>query len=268
MFLIVFGSGVIEGKRFPFVDTGSRPPLEIHRAHEAKVIEIEGPEGGRRSAVNASAQSGSLVLASASPRRRDLLEAAGYRFRLCPVQVVELSVHDHGHGVTKPLMVVEENARRKAIAAQASVPGDPSHEATGVSESPERAETYVLAADTILILDDGWIGKPGDREQAVALLKRLAGRAHEVATGVVLLGPGVDLTFVEVTRVLLKPLTLEEIRAYHRAVDPLDKAGGYDINQPGPISGGVVASIEGSYSNVMGLPMERLRPILDGVLGR
>jgi septum formation protein len=206
------------------------------------------------------------VLASASPRRRDLLEAAGYRFRLCPVEVVELSVHDRGHETTKPVRVVEENARRKAIAAQASIQGDPSNEATRVRESPEPATTYVLAADTVLILEDGWVGKPGNREQAVALLKRLAGRAHEVATGVVLLGPGVALSFVEVTRVFLKPLTVKEIRAYHRAVDPLDKAGGYDINQPGPIPGGVVASIEGSYSNVMGLPMERLSPILDRVL--
>jgi septum formation protein len=85
---------------------------------------------------------------------------------------------------------------------------------------------------------------------------------------VVLLGPAVAETLVDVTRVVLKSLTLEEIRAYHGVVDPLDKAGGYDINQHGPIPGGVVASIEGSYSNVMGLPMERLAPILDRALAR
>jgi len=209
------------------------------------------------------------VLASGSPRRRALLEAAGYRFRVRPVEGVEIGADEDRQGGTKPRMVVEENARRKAVAGQAllrSVAPDEATEDAGGPEGSEGAKTYVLAADTLLLVENDWVGKPRDREEAAALLGRLAGKAHEVATGVALVGPDVDVSFVEVTCVVLKPLTMAEIRAYHRAVDPLDKAGGYDIDQPGPIPGGIVSSINGSYSNVMGLPMERLGPILDRVL--
>jgi len=122
----------------------------------------------------------------------------------------------------------------------------------------------VLAADTILVVDNGWIGKPGTHEEALDLLEHLGGKTHKVVTAVSLLGEEEAESFVEVTSVLLKSLATHEIRAYHAVVDPLDKAGGYDIHQHGPLSGGVVDSIKGSYSNVMGLPMERLAPFLMG----
>jgi septum formation protein len=187
-----------------------------------------------------------LILASASPRRRSLLAAHGFAFDVAPVEVAELGPDDH----EEPLAAVCENARRKARAAFG----------TGIPEA------VVLAADTILVLEGGWVGKPRDRAQAGRLLERLGGTVHQVATGVSLLAGGAEETFCEVTAVRIKALGDAEIRAYHEAVDPLDKAGGYDINAHGPIPGGVVASIDGSYSNVMGLPMERLVPVLERFL--
>jgi septum formation protein len=185
-------------------------------------------------------------LASASPRRRSLLEAHGFAFDTAPVAVAEVGPGDHA----EPLVAVCENAGRKARAAFG--PGVP--------------DAVVLAADTVLVLEGSWVGKPRDREEAARLLKRLGGTVHDVATGVALLAGGAVETFFEVTTVRIKALEDAEIRAYHDAVDPLDKAGGYDINAHGPIPGGVVASIEGSYSNVMGLPMERLVPVLERYL--
>jgi len=188
-----------------------------------------------------------LVLASASPRRRALLESAGFPFQVMPVQVDEVGPGDQ----EDPWWSVRENARRKAVAATRRVSGS----------------AVVLAADTILVVDSGWIGKPGTPEEALGMLEDLGGKTHQVATAVSLLGAEVSELFVEVTSVLLKPITTHEIQAYHAVVDPLDKAGGYDIHQHGPLPGGVVASIEGSYSNVMGLPMERLSPLLADFIG-
>ncbi|MBN2491501.1 MAG: septum formation protein Maf [Planctomycetes bacterium] len=183
-----------------------------------------------------------MILASRSPRRRALLAAHGYTFETAPVAVAEVRPGEQG----EPFAAVAENARRKALAAAgAAGPG-----------------ALVLAADTLLVFEGHSIGKPTDREEAARLLRRLGGATHRVATGVALLGDGVEEVFCEVTAVRLKRLTDAEIRAYHAAIDPLDKAGGYDIDAHGPIAGGVVASIEGSYSNVMGLPMERVAPLL------
>ena len=199
-----------------------------------------------------------FVLASASPRRRALLTEAGFDFEVRPVDVVEVGPEDH----EDPWWAVRENARRKAVAA--------------MGLAVESAREAILTADTILVLRGCWIGKPRDRGEAMQILTDLAGQVHQVATAVALVGPveagfsgsevsGID-PWVEVTEVVLKPLAAAEIRAYHAAVDPLDKAGGYDINEHGPLPGGVVASIRGSYSNVMGLPMERLVPRLESWL--
>lgn len=187
-----------------------------------------------------------LVLASASPRRRALLHAAGFDFEVKPVEVKELEPGDQ----LDPWIAVRENALRKITAARRD----------------ESEDTLVLAADTILVLEGRWVGKPGTRKEAAALLAAMGGKAHKVVTAVSLLGRKMSEDFTEATTVHVKSLSPGEIQAYHAAVDPLDKAGGYDIDEHGPLSGGVIASITGSYSNVMGLPMERLTPILQRCL--
>lgn len=148
--------------------------------------------------------------------------------------------------VADPIAAAAENARRKADAvARVCGPDD-----------------VVLGADTVLVVDDGWLGKPASRGAARAMLASLAGRTHRVATAVALVAGDVRRDCVETTRVTMRALDEAAIDAYHAVVDPLDKAGAYNIDEPGPLDGGVVASIDGSYANVMGLPVERLVPWL------
>lgn len=183
-----------------------------------------------------------LVLASASPRRSAILSRAGYAFETRVADVDEVSPAD---GV--PWQAVAENARRKARAVPC-----------GVGE-------VVLGADTILVLTDEWLGKPADRGVAAAMLALLAGRVHRVATAVCLTFSGGEEAFVEETQVRMRSLTPAEIAAYHDVVNPLDKAGAYNIDEHGPLPGGVVEAIEGSFVNVMGLPLERLAPRLSAL---
>jgi len=124
------------------------------------------------------------------------------------------------------------------------------------------ASAVVLAADTVLAVEGGWLGKPATRAEGERMLAGLGGRMHRVVTGVALAAGDRLESLVVTTVVHIRALTPEQVRAYHAAVNPLDKAGAYDINQHGPFAGGVVESIVGSYSNVMGLPMEQVVPRL------
>jgi len=129
-------------------------------------------------------------------------------------------------------------------------------------------EALVIGADTVVVLSTVLFGKPSDFDDAVRMLQRLVGRQHEVITGVCLVHRALetDISFFERTRVRMRPLTTDDIRAYLQKIDPLDKAGAYAIQEFGE---GIVERIEGSYSNVMGLPTERVRATLEklGVLG-
>ncbi len=192
-----------------------------------------------------------LVLASASPRRMALLARLGIDAVQRPAAVDEVGPTE----VADPVAAAAENARRKA-AAVAATSGD---------------DDVVLAADTVLVVDDGWLGKPASRPAAHAMLASLAGKTHRVATAVAIVANEGRRECVETTRVAMRPLDRRAIEAYHAAVDPLDKAGAYNIDEPGPLDGGVVADIDGSYANVMGLPIERIEPwlvelgVIDGV---
>lgn len=184
-----------------------------------------------------------LILASASPRREWLLREMGLRFSVVrPVGVEEMET-----GLA-PEALAAHNAQRKARAVAARHP-----------------EALVLGADTIVVLDGVVYGKPRDLGEAEAMLGRLAGRAHEVFTGVCLVqrARGVEKIFVDRTVVWMKALSAEEIRAYFRKVNPLDKAGAYAAQEHGDT---ILERIEGSFSNVMGLPVERLRPALAAVI--
>jgi len=177
-----------------------------------------------------------LILASASPRRQDLLRQLSIPFEVCPAQVAEL--HQEQFTVRELSLL---NAHRKARAVARSYP-----------------EAWVLGADTLVCCGPRLYGKPTDLADAARMLRELAGRTHQVVTGVCLLHGRTRRArlFAETTDVIFRPLAPAAIQAYLAAVNPLDKAGAYAIQERGDE---LVAGIAGSYSNVVGLPLERLR---------
>ncbi len=178
-----------------------------------------------------------LILASGSPRRRELLAAAGYAF-----QVVSPEVEELGPG-TYPF--------RKLCVANAVL------KARAVAEAHPEAhpEAVVLAADTMVGLGGEVLGKPADLDEARGMLERLAGRVHEVCTGVALRYGDEESAFFEVTWVRFLKFGESVIEQYLDRVDVLDKAGAYAIQESGDL---LVERIEGEYENVMGLPMGRV----------
>ena len=173
-----------------------------------------------------------LVLASASPRRARILVELGVGFR------VEVSNQDESLRPGEDgAAAVERLARAKGLAVA-------------------RAETLpVLAADTEVLCDGHVLGKPADERDAVAMLRRLAGRAHEVVTGVCVVAGGVARSGVERSVVRFAPMNEEELRWYAATGEPLDKAGGYHVDGKGAL---FIETVEGSPSNVAGLPVRLL----------
>jgi septum formation protein len=181
----------------------------------------------------------SLVLASTSPRRRELLAQLGVPFEVFSPQVDERPGPDE----LEATKLVERLAREKAEAGRRAFPG-----------------ATVIAADTEVALPgQRTLGKPADAEDARRMLRSLAGRQHEVSTGVCVWSPERALARTVVTRVQLRPLSEAEIAWYVGTGEPLDKAGAYAIQGKGAI---FVAAIEGSWSNVVGLPMAELTEML------
>ncbi len=185
-----------------------------------------------------------LLLASGSPRRRELVEKAGIPHEVAALHTAEIEP-DRPHGMT-PAEFVWRNALRKARAAARLHPG-----------------RHILAADTVVALGTRIFGKPRDRRQAAAFLKTLSGRTHEVLTAVILLKPESlrPRGFVERTEVTFRKLSLAQISRYLKEVHVLDKAGAYALQEKGAR---IVAKIHGSRTNVVGLPVERLLPLLKG----
>jgi septum formation protein len=184
-----------------------------------------------------------FVLASGSPRRRDLLAKGGYEFDVISPTVAEVSCD---------WLTIREttlcNARRKAWSVAQTLPG-----------------AVVLGADTLVSIDDQMLGKPANLKQAAQILRRLSGRSHEVWTGVCLrhFALGKSESFAVVSRVEFHDLTDRAIQDYFEKVNPLDKAGAYAAQGHGKE---IIKRIEGSYSNVVGLPMEMTAHML-GVYG-
>ncbi len=179
-----------------------------------------------------------LILASASPRRRSLLAEHGYAFEVRVPHGVEEIAPAH----LSPGETVLANARAKARAAFAEL------------AQPEHA--IVLGVDTEVFFEGRVLGKPADMDAAFAMIRRLNGRAHEVYSGVWIVGQGKERGFIEVTRVRFFHRTDAELRHYLARIHPLDKAGAYAAQDD---RGEMIAAFEGSFSNVIGLPMERLR---------
>lgn len=173
-----------------------------------------------------------LVLASASPRRAELLRAAGFAFDTLPVDVDEQVLPGES-----PESCVRRLASVKSAAAAARLPG---------------ADALILAADTVVVVDGGVLGKPKDDEDARRMLQRLAGRHHEVATGVSLRTGRREASSVELTTVFFAPMSTADIEWYVQTKEGRDKAGAYAIQG---LASRFVDRIAGSYSNVVGLPV-------------
>lgn len=171
-----------------------------------------------------------LILASASPSRRMLLEQAGLDFEVVVSGVDETVPPDY-----TPAQTVEALARRKGEAVQAL-----------------RPEMPIIAADSVVSIDGLILGKPKDDEAAKATLRRLSGRTHQLVTGVCLLAEGKRDVFHHVTQVTFYPLTEEEIAEYVALGESRGRAGAYGIEGIGVV---LVQSIQGDYPNIVGLPV-------------
>ena len=178
-----------------------------------------------------------LILASTSPRRRALLTEEGYEFEVeAPQGVVEIAPSFLSPGET-----VLANARAKALA---------------VARARTRAPALVIGVDTEVFFEGRVFGKPGDMDEAFAMISRLNGRTHEVYSGVWLQGPAGARGFIEVTRVHFHQRSAKELKRYLERIHPLDKAGAYAAQDD---NGEMIKRVQGSYANVIGLPIERLR---------
>lgn len=184
-----------------------------------------------------------LVLASGSPRRREILGTLGLRFSVCPSAVEEQARPGEG-----PEPMARRLAREKAL------------------EVAERGEVevgaYVLGADTVVVVGDEVLGKPADDAEARAMLERLGGRWHRVVSGVALArqGEGAIEDLAVTTRVRFRPLDAGRIDRYVATGEGRDKAGAYAVQG---IGSGLVDRIEGSYTNVVGLPAAETVALLE-----
>jgi len=180
-----------------------------------------------------------LILASSSPRRRELLAERGYRFKIFAASIEEMLP---AHLTVREAVLL--NARRKGSAVAALHPA-----------------ACVVAADTLVALEGRPLGKPASLDAARRMLAALSGRTHQVFSGVWIeqRAAGGLAAFIEVSHVRFRAVAGAEIEEYLRVVDVMDKAGAYAA-QEDPI--GLIAGIEGSRTNVIGLPMERLVPML------
>lgn len=180
-----------------------------------------------------------IILASSSPRRQELLAAAGVQFEVVPSHADEL------HDAEIPLAVLcEKNAELKAGAVAGMHP-----------------KAVVIGSDTLVWIAGEPLGKPRDLEEARAMLHKLSGREHTVCTGVSVIFPsGRVENFHELTMVKFRQLDDAAISAYFERANPLDKAGAYGIQESGEL---IVESIDGAFDNVMGLPVARLLAVLE-----
>ena len=179
-----------------------------------------------------------MILASQSPRRRELLGQMGFSFTVRPAQGEELP-----HPELTPAQLVEELARQKALEVSAEA----------------EADDVVVAADTVVAIDGKVLGKPHDKVHAAQMLSALSGREHTVYTGVAVKRGETLLVEHEATQVRFRPLTEREIDLYIQTGEPMDKAGSYGIQGYGAL---LVEGIRGDYFNVVGLPICRLGRML------
>ncbi|MCE2676471.1 MAG: Maf family nucleotide pyrophosphatase [Sediminibacterium sp.] len=183
----------------------------------------------------------SFILASQSPRRKTLLEWAEIPF--------EIIVSDIDESYPSSLAIEEVPvyiAKNKALAVKEII----------LSTKPSLVNQCIIAADTVVVLDQTIIGKPNNKQEAIESLLALSGQTHKVITGVVLLHQGQEISFSETTLVEFHALTAEQIEFYVEKYKPYDKAGGYAIQEWIGVVG--IKKITGDFYNVMGLPVSKL----------
>lgn len=202
-----------------------------------------------------------LVLASASPRRRELLSQIGLEFSVMP------STKEENAKTTEAGALVQELSRQKAVDIWEQLSGgqgqNPDADQEQISEETQepnlngkrQPELLVIGADTAVCCEGKILGKPHSREAAAEMLTALQGRSHEVYTGVTLYSQSETVTFFECTQVEFYPMTEVEISEYIDSKEPMDKAGAYGIQGLGAR---FVKGIRGDYNNVVGLPVGRL----------
>lgn len=184
--------------------------------------------------INEKGENMKIILASGSPRRKEILSQAGVNFEICASDKEEIITSKN------PSEVVCELSEQKA---------------EDVASRYSNSETIVIGADTVVSVDDEILGKPKNREDAFRMIKLLSGRKHQVYTGVTLTYGGKSHTFFAITDVCVRELSDEEINAYVDTNEPYDKAGSYAIQG---IFAKYVSGIEGEYHNVMGFPIAKI----------
>ena len=206
-----------------------------------------------------------LVLASASPRRRELLSQIGLEFTVMP------STKEENAKTTEAGALVQELSRQKAVDIWEQLSGgqgqNPDADQEQISEETQepnlngkrQPELLVIGADTVVCCEGKILGKPHSREAAAEMLTALQGRSHEVYTGVTLYSQSETVTFFECTQVEFYPMTEVEISEYIDSKEPMDKAGAYGVQGQGAL---LVERIDGDFFNVMGLPVLLLSRML------
>ena len=185
-----------------------------------------------------------LVLASESPRRKQLLEKAGFNFRVCPSKISEIL--DKSLNVNEQIL---DLARQKARTVFSSL------------KSSMKEPYLVLGSDTEVIFEGKTLGKPSDPDDAYRILRSLSGNQHTVITALCMIESlqGQESSEYELSQVIFKTLSDEKIWSYIQSGDPMDKAGAYGIQGPGR---DLIDRFEGTLENIMGLPVERVKSIL------
>ena len=177
-----------------------------------------------------------IILASQSPRRKHLLESANINFSIVTANTAETFPSDLSFEQI-PIHIAKEKAN------------------VAFNKNPN-PDNLIIAADTIVVLDDKILGKPKDKEEAISFLHQLSGNTHQVITGVVLLHHQKEISFIEVTEVDFHPLTSAQIEFYVNEFKPYDKAGAYAIQEWIGLIG--IKRIVGDFYNVMGLPISKV----------
>ena len=180
-----------------------------------------------------------LILASASPRRKQLLEQIGVNFQVCPADIDETVLPGEA-----PETYVQRMSEQKALA---------------ILNSDLEHGTVVIGSDTTVVCDQQIFGKPESEQDAIAILSRLSGRDHEVLSGICVMNTDQQHYGLSRTRVWFKPISIDQMHRYWLSGEPCDKAGSYGIQGFGSA---FIDRIEGSFSGVMGLPLEVMTELL------
>ena len=197
-----------------------------------------------------------LILASSSPRRADLLRAAGYGF-----ETIAADVDESIRAGESPSAYVRRLAADKSAAAMGTLKAGATSSPPGQAFSP--ADVVVLGADTTVVVDGEILGKPRDDEDAAGMLRKLSGKRHEVLTGVSLRHGAHEVGRVETTAVYVRALSEEELSWYTASGEGRGKAGAYAVQG---LASRFIPRIEGSYSNVVGLPVACVAELLRSLL--